>query len=31
MLEADFGVAFYLLIAALIYAWQYYHLRKRDA
>jgi hypothetical protein len=26
---ADFGVAFYLLIAALIYAWQYYHLQKR--
>jgi len=28
---ADFGVAFYLLIAALIYAWQYYHLRKGAA
>jgi hypothetical protein len=24
---ADFGIAFYLLLAALIYAWQYYHLR----
>jgi hypothetical protein len=24
---ADFGVAFYLLIAALIYAWQYFRLR----
>ena len=28
---ADFGVAFYLLIAALIYSWQYYHLWKRAA
>jgi hypothetical protein len=28
---ADFGVAFYLLIAAVIYGWQYYHLRKRQA
>jgi hypothetical protein len=28
---ADFGVAFYLLIAALIYAWQYYRLRERAA
>jgi hypothetical protein len=28
---ADFGVAFYLLIAALIYVWQYYHLRKPAA
>jgi hypothetical protein len=25
---ADFGVAFYLLIAALIYGWQYHHLRQ---
>jgi hypothetical protein len=24
---ADFGIAFYLLLAALIYAWQYYRLR----
>ena len=24
---ADFGVAFYLFLAALIYAWQYYRLR----
>jgi uncharacterized membrane protein YadS len=23
---ADFGIAFYLLLAALIYAWQYYRL-----
>jgi hypothetical protein len=28
---ADFGVAFYLLIGALIYTWQYYHLRERAA
>ena len=28
---ADFGVAFYLMIAALIYAWQYHHLRERTA
>ena len=28
---ADFGVSFFLLIAALIYVWQYYHLRKRAA
>jgi hypothetical protein len=24
---ADFGIAFYLLVAALIYAWQYFQLR----
>jgi hypothetical protein len=24
---ADFGIAFYLVLAALIYAWQYYRLR----
>jgi hypothetical protein len=28
---ADFGVAFFLLIAALIYAWEYYHLREGPA
>lgn len=25
---ADFGVAFYLMLAALIYAWQYYRLAR---
>jgi hypothetical protein len=28
---ADFGVAFYLLIGALIFAWQYYRLRDRPS